>query len=156
MTTNTPAPEQSAGHLPDEVLSASPDETSHLAASVALTLKPGDVVCLHGDLGAGKTHFVKGVAATFDIDPDMVNSPTFTLINEYSGSTPVYHFDCYRINNVREALEIGAEDYLYGNGICLIEWAEKISDIIPEEALHISITKISESERLFRFNPRPE
>lgn len=156
MKPKTPAPKQFTGHIPDEVLSASPEETDHLAASVASALKPGDVVCLHGDLGAGKTHFVKGIAASFGINPDMVNSPTFTLINEYSGRIPVYHFDCYRINDVREALEIGAEEYLYGNGICLIEWAEKIESIIPEEAHHISITKIGRSERLFRFKTRPD
>lgn len=156
MTPKKPVPEQFTGPIPDEVLSTSPEQTDNLAASVASTLKPGDVVCLHGDLGAGKTHFVKGVAACFGINPDMVNSPTFTLINEYSGSISVYHFDCYRINDVREALEIGAEEYLYGNGICLIEWAEKISGIIPEDALHISIAKIGKSERLFRFKPRPE
>ncbi|TVQ08400.1 MAG: tRNA (adenosine(37)-N6)-threonylcarbamoyltransferase complex ATPase subunit type 1 TsaE [Balneolaceae bacterium] len=156
MNKNTAASGQKTFQIPDEVVSTSTGETARLAASVASTLKPGDVVCLHGDLGAGKTHFVKGVASYFGIDQNMVNSPTFTLIHEYPGDIPVYHFDCYRINDVREALEIGTEDYLYGSGICLIEWAEKIEAIIPEHALHITIGKISESERLFRFKPRPE
>ena len=156
MTKTKTATGQKAFQIPDEVVSTSPEETDRLAASVASTLKPGDVVCLHGDLGAGKTCFVKGVAAFFGIDQNMVSSPTFTLIHEYPAGIPVYHFDCYRINDVREAVDIGTEDYLYGNGICLIEWAEKIEAIIPEEALHITIEKISESERLFRFKPRPE
>ncbi|MCA1801833.1 MAG: tRNA (adenosine(37)-N6)-threonylcarbamoyltransferase complex ATPase subunit type 1 TsaE [Rhodothermaceae bacterium] len=156
MTKTTPATGHVAFQIPDEVVSTSPEETDRLAASVASTLKPGDVVCLYGDLGAGKTRFVKGVAAFFGIDQNMVSSPTFTLINEYPADIPVYHFDCYRINDVREAIDIGTEDYLYGNGICLIEWAEKIEAIIPDDALHITIAKLSKSERLFRFNPRSE
>jgi tRNA threonylcarbamoyladenosine biosynthesis protein TsaE len=135
------------------VSSSSMEETERIAARVASRLKPGDVVCLHGEMGSGKTHFVKGVAAGFGLDQNLVNSPTFTLINEYPGEIPLYHFDCYRINDVREAVEIGAEDYFYGNGICLIEWAEKIEPLIPEHALHITIEKKGPSKRQFSFKP---
>lgn len=127
----------------------SEEQTKELARDFAKDLQPGDVVCLKGDLGAGKTHFVKGMARAFDIPETEVHSPTFTLINEYYGTTPLYHFDCYRMESVREALEIGAEEYFYGEGVSVIEWAERIRDIIPDHAVWIQITSPEPSTRKF-------
>lgn len=103
------------------------------------TLKAGDIVCLFGDLGAGKTQLVKGIASGFGVDENDVQSPTFTIINEYQGVLPVYHFDFYRVNSIKEAKRIGAEEYFYGNGICLIEWPEKAAELLPEHAINIHL-----------------
>ncbi|MEX0844250.1 MAG: tRNA (adenosine(37)-N6)-threonylcarbamoyltransferase complex ATPase subunit type 1 TsaE, partial [Balneolaceae bacterium] len=122
-------------------------ETIEAGFEFGKQLKPGDVVCLDGDLGAGKTHFVKGVASFFGVEPEDVSSPTYTLIHEHSGTIPVYHFDCYRLKNEEEALEIGAEEYFYGDGVCLIEWPEKINSLIPDEAIWIKISHLSDFKR---------
>ena len=135
--------------MEEEFTSESVEETKDIAAKFARTLKPGDVVCLKGDLGAGKTHFVKGMAGAFGIEESEVQSPTFTLINEYMGSLPLYHFDCYRMESVREALEIGAEEYFYGEGVSVIEWPERIQEIIPPEAVWITITSPAPEKRKF-------
>ncbi len=129
------------------MLSSSIEETIHFGKQFAERLQPGDVVCLDGDLGAGKTHFVKGIASFFGVNPTEVNSPTFTLINEYHGNSSVYHFDCYRIKNEQEALEIGTEDYLYGDGISVVEWPEKIRNLLPPESVWVHITHKGEHER---------
>jgi tRNA threonylcarbamoyladenosine biosynthesis protein TsaE len=122
-----------------EFTSNTPEETIALGKAFASELEAGDVVCLRGELGAGKTHFVKGMAEGLGIDRSRVHSPTFTLIDEHRGEQPLYHFDCYRMESPREALEIGAEEYFYGDGICVIEWAERIESLIPPEAIWISI-----------------
>jgi tRNA threonylcarbamoyladenosine biosynthesis protein TsaE len=127
--------------------SHSVEETIEAGYELGKKLRLGDVVCLEGDLGAGKTHFVKGVASYFGVDPESVSSPTYTLIHEYSGELPVYHFDCYRLKNVREAFEIGAEEYFYGEGVCLIEWPGIIDSLIPEEAIRVDISHVSDSKR---------
>lgn len=119
----------------------SEEETIQAGRQFAERLRPGDVVCLHGGLGAGKTHFAKGIASYFGVSENDVNSPTFVLIQEYSGSTPVYHFDAYRLKSAGEAREIGTEDYLYGDGISIIEWPEKMEPLIPKDAIHITIEK---------------
>lgn len=130
-----------------EIISSSVDETIQAGFEFAKQVKPGEVICLDGDLGAGKTHFVKGVASYFGISPNKVSSPTYTLINEYSGELLVYHFDCYRLEHEEEALEIGAEEYFYGDGVCLIEWPGKISSLIPEDATWIKISHLKGSQR---------
>lgn len=129
------------------MLSFSVDQTITLGKKFAKELSPGDVVCLNGDLGAGKTHFVKGIASLFGVNEEQVSSPTFTLINEYNGSIPIYHFDCYRLENEQEAIEIGAEEYLYGDGISIIEWPQKIENLIPENAIWITIKYSGKAER---------
>jgi tRNA threonylcarbamoyladenosine biosynthesis protein TsaE len=134
--------------------SKSVKETIQLGRNFAEKLSIGDIVCLEGDLGAGKTHFVKGVASYFGIDQEKVNSPTFTLINEYSGEIPLYHFDCYRLNSIQEALEIGVEEYLYGAGVSIIEWPSKIQELIPEEAIQIEIKHKGNSERSILISDR--
>jgi tRNA threonylcarbamoyladenosine biosynthesis protein TsaE len=134
--------------LPTKWVSSSENDTLRAGRELAAHLEPGSIVCLHGDLGAGKTHFVKGLASYFDILENQVNSPTFTLIHEYTtGRIPVYHFDAYRLNDPAEALEIGIPDYLYGDGICVIEWPEKLGKLIPDDALHINLTKLGPTSR---------
>jgi tRNA threonylcarbamoyladenosine biosynthesis protein TsaE len=128
-------------------ISNSVEETIEAGYEFGKQLKRGDVVCLDGDLGAGKTHFVKGVASYFGIEPEKVSSPTYTLIHEYSGDISVYHFDCYRLKSETEAIEIGAEEYFYGEGICLIEWPKKIGSLVPEEAIWIQISHLSDQKR---------
>lgn len=132
-----------------EWISHSEDETKQIARTFATSLNRGDVVCLKGILGAGKTHFVKGIAAAFGIDETEVHSPTFTLIHEYKGRIPLYHFDCYRLKSVREALEIGIEEYLYGEGVSVIEWPERIQEVVPEHSIWITIESLSFSKRKF-------
>lgn len=129
------------------MISSSVTETIQYGRSFAAQLKPGDVVCLRGDLGAGKTHFVKGLASFFEVKEDAVTSPTFTLINEYPGKIPIFHFDCYRMKSEQEALEIGAEEYLFGEGISVVEWPEKIANLLPPESVWVTITRKGESKR---------
>jgi tRNA threonylcarbamoyladenosine biosynthesis protein TsaE len=135
--------------MQSEFTSQSPEQTIALGEEFAAELEAGAIVCLQGDLGAGKTHFVKGMGKALGIDPNEVSSPTFTLINEYSGTIPLYHFDCYRMESPREALEIGAEEYFYGEGVSVIEWPEKIKSLIPPEAIWISIEIPDRESRKF-------
>lgn len=131
----------------DKIISSSVDETLRIARNIAKTSKPGDIICLEGNLGAGKTHFVKGFAEEFGVKGNAVTSPTFTIINEYEGTIPLYHFDCYRLESVEEALDIGIEEYLYGAGVCLIEWPEKIQGILPDHSKRIEIITLKPEQR---------
>lgn len=123
-----------------EYISKSYEETQKIASGFAKTLKSGDVVCMYGDLGAGKTAFVQGMAKGFNIF-EPITSPTFTIVNEYDGDMPLYHFDVYRIADSDEMYEIGYEEYVYGDGISVIEWAELIEDILPDERYSVTILK---------------
>lgn len=120
-----------------------------LGREFAEGLKAGDVVCLRGELGAGKTRFVKGMGMAFGIPAGEIRSPTFTLISEHPGETDLYHFDCYRLESVAEAEEIGAEEYFYGTGVSVIEWPEKIREIIPPGAIWIRIERTGPASRKF-------
>lgn len=135
-------------------ISRSEEETFRIAKEYASQVEAGDVICLEGNLGAGKTHFTKGFVTVFGVDQAAVTSPTFALINEYHGKEiEIYHFDCYRLENVQEALEIGAEEYLYGDGICIIEWPERIEEILPSHSKRVTITATGPEEREISFNP---
>lgn len=114
------------------------------AEEYAKTLKAGDVVLLDGGMGAGKTVFAKGVAQGLGID-DEVLSPTYAYMNDYGGK--LYHYDCYRFSSGAQAEALGLCDYFYGDGVCLIEWAENIKDVLPENCKTVTINKISENER---------
>ena len=119
----------------------SPKETFELGKKIGLEAKAGEIICLDGDLGVGKTVFTQGFAKGLGID-EAVNSPTFTIIQEYDeGRLPLYHFDVYRIGDPEEMYEIGYEDYFYGQGVCLIEWAKLIEELIPDEAKIVLIGK---------------
>lgn len=124
--------------------SYSPAETRNIGYKIAEGLKPGDVLALDGELGCGKTHFVKGVVDYFADRGDEVTSPTFTLVNQYDGSLPIYHFDVYRLENISADECDWMDDYLFGDGICLIEWADNIRNILPEGTISISFCKNSE------------
>ena len=119
----------------------SPEETFNAGKALGEKVKPGDIYLLNGDLGVGKTVFTQGVAQGLGIT-EHVNSPTFTIVQVYDeGRIPFYHFDVYRIGDVEEMDEIGYEDYFYGEGLCIIEWASLIEEIIPENAKSITIEK---------------
>jgi len=119
----------------------SADETGLLAEKIAMDAQPSTVFTLNGDLGVGKTVFTQGFAKGLGIE-EPVNSPTFTIVQVYDdGRIPFYHFDVYRIGDVDEMDEIGYEDYFYGDGISMIEWANLIEEIIPEDAVNITIEK---------------
>lgn len=110
----------------------------------------GDIICMTGDLGAGKTTFTQAFAKGLTV-LDHVTSPTFTLINEYDGRIPLYHFDVYRINHVSEMEDLGYEEYFYGSGVCVIEWASLIEDVLPKDHLWIEIKVTGEESRQICF-----
>ncbi len=120
--------------------SYSEESTVDFAKALGKNARQGEIYCLIGDLGVGKTVFSKGFAIGMGID-EHITSPTFTIVHEYEGRLPLYHFDVYRISDEYEMDEIGYEEYFYGEGVCLIEWANIIPDIIPEFAAYITIEK---------------
>ncbi|MGN0320060.1 MAG: tRNA (adenosine(37)-N6)-threonylcarbamoyltransferase complex ATPase subunit type 1 TsaE [Lachnospira sp.] len=116
-------------------------ETFETGYEMGLKALPGQIYCLNGDLGVGKTVFTQGFAKGLGIE-EPVNSPTFTIIQEYhDGRLPLYHFDVYRIGDIEEMDELGYEEYFYSEGVCLIEWSSLIKEIIPEDAIEIVIEK---------------
>jgi len=132
-----------------QLCSRSADETKKIAARLARLLSSGDVICLEGELGTGKTCFAQGLGLGLGVRVPMI-SPTFTLVREYPAIWPpvqLYHIDLYRIQSLEEALALGIEEYLYGDGICVIEWAERIREIIPTERLWITLSYLGETER---------
>ncbi len=117
------------------------EDTFSLGEKLGKGVESGAVICVNGDLGAGKTVFTQGFAKGLGID-EPISSPTFTIVQEYhTGRIPLYHFDVYRIGDASELIDIGCEDYFFGNGVCLIEWACLIEDIIPEDAMYVTIEK---------------
>ncbi|WP_066638319.1 tRNA (adenosine(37)-N6)-threonylcarbamoyltransferase complex ATPase subunit type 1 TsaE [Desulfolucanica intricata] len=123
---------------------SSPDETEAVGAGLGSIVSPGDILCLNGDLGAGKTCFARGVARGLDIK-EPVTSPTFTLINEYQGRIPFYHFDVYRLGGPEEMDDLGYEEYFYNGGVTLLEWAELVLDVLPGERLDIFLETAPEN-----------
>ena len=113
-------------------------ETQKIGYELAKELQKGDVIAFFGDLGAGKTAFTKGVCSYFGIED--VNSPTFTIVNEYCGDMPIYHFDAYRIDS-QSWIDGGFDEYLYNEGVCIIEWAENLDHILPENTFKITIKR---------------
>ncbi|HEX8100001.1 MAG TPA: tRNA (adenosine(37)-N6)-threonylcarbamoyltransferase complex ATPase subunit type 1 TsaE [Actinomycetota bacterium] len=122
-----------------ELSTGSPEETQAVGEAVAGALGAGDVVSLTGDLGAGKTTFVQGVAKALGVG-DHVVSPTFTLVREYAGAFPVYHFDVYRLDRLQEVLDLGFEEILDAGGIVFIEWGDAIETILPDDYLQVELT----------------
>ena len=119
----------------------SPRETQALGEKLGQTLKQGDVIALIGDLGTGKTCLTQGIARGVGIAPnEIVSSPSYILINEYNGAIPIYHIDLYRLENSEEIAELGLSEYVEGDGICIIEWAERMADALPDTCIKIHIT----------------
>ncbi len=129
------------------ILSKGENETLQLGEKLAKRLRKGDIVCLQGELGAGKTTFIKGVAKGLKIAPEKVNSPTFVLMNAYHGRLPLYHFDLYRLETTGEIGAIGYEEFLYGDGVSVIEWAERLGALTPKEYLRVELKHKGENER---------
>jgi len=128
----------------------SPSETIRIGKNIGSVLLPGDVVALVGELGTGKTQFIKGLAAGVGVGkPTYISSPSFTLINEYAGKVPFYHIDLFRLKSEKEAEELGLEEYFQGGGITAIEWADKIPSLLPQEILWIHIRYTGEHTRSF-------
>lgn len=125
------------------------DDTVKIANHIADTLKGGEFIAMYGDLGAGKTAFVQGIAKALGIT-DHVTSPTFTIVNEYYGRLPLYHFDVYRIGDPDEMYEIGYDEYVDSDGVCIVEWAELIEDLFPSEYIKITILKNEEKDFDYR------
>lgn len=118
----------------------SPQETEAIGENIGKNANKGDIYCLEGDLGTGKTVFAKGFAKGLDIH-EHITSPTFNIVNEYYGRLPMYHFDMYRISCVEELDDIGYEEYFFGEGVCLVEWASLVMEAIPSNAKWIKIEK---------------
>jgi tRNA threonylcarbamoyladenosine biosynthesis protein TsaE len=135
----------------EPVTYSAPDEsaTARLGRALAAALRPGDVVALNGNLGVGKTRLVQAVAEALGYSDQLVNSPTFILIQEYDGPLPLYHVDAYRLKDSDEFLDIGGDEVLHGDRATLIEWADRIADVLPRDHLRIDITATGETSRQF-------
>lgn len=131
---------------------ASEDATQRFARTLGEVAKPALVVALVGDLGAGKTRFVQSAAEGLGVDPSLVNSPTFVLIQEYEGRLPVYHFDTYRLKDLDEFLELGADEYLASDGVCFIEWADRMEEVLPRDRLTIRFEITGETTRTLQMS----
>lgn len=128
------------------------EEVEKLGIKLGSLLEKKDVICLNGDLGAGKTTFTQAIGKGLGVT-EYITSPTFTIINEYEGRLPLYHFDIYRLGDEEELDLLGAQDYFYSEGVCVIEWANNAENILPKERLDIWIKIIDENRRQFKFIP---
>jgi len=123
-----------------------------LGQELGAQLSDGDVIALIGDLGGGKTWFTKGIARGLGIDADFIVSPAFTLVNEYHGTHCLYHLDLYRLASNSDIVALGLEEYLMGNGIAVIEWADRWPDDLPEETIYVELRMVNEHTRELRFS----
>lgn len=130
----------------EKFFTKSEQETEALGASLAKQLSPGSVIAFYGDLGAGKTAFVRGLAKGLGLS-SRVSSPTFTIVNEYQGQIPLFHFDMYRLSSADELFDIGWEDYLSRGGICAVEWSENVDGAFDADTIFVRIEKCGENER---------
>lgn len=136
---------------PHKTVTQSAAQTHSLGKQLAEGLKPGDILCFFGDLGAGKTTLIKGIAEGLKVKSDYVHSPTFTLLNVYEhGKIPLYHFDMYRIEDPEELFDIGYEEFLYGQGLSVVEWSEKFGKLLPKDRLEIHLKHKGNDRREIR------
>jgi tRNA threonylcarbamoyladenosine biosynthesis protein TsaE len=135
-----------------ELITRSPEETQKLGTRLGEIAQPGDVFLLVGKLGAGKTCLAQGIARGLDIK-EYAASPSFVLVRELKGRLPLYHIDFYRLDNLEEIAELGLDDYLYGNGVSVVEWAEKGLSLLPAEHLLIEMSYLSDTERRLKLEP---
>ncbi len=130
-----------------KIISHNTEETIRAGLSLSGKLKKGDIIAFSGDLGAGKTHLIKGIVEGLGSN-ELVTSPTFNIVQEYRGGRiPVFHFDFYRLEDPRELVALGFEEYIFGGGICLMEWAEKVEAFLPGDVIYVRMKIISENER---------
>lgn len=137
-------------HPPFEYEALDEHDTDALGAMLADAAEPGLVVGLIGPLGAGKTRLVRATATALGADPSSVSSPTFVLIQEYFGRLPVYHFDTYRLRDERAFADLGADEYFSGDGVCFVEWADRVASELPRDVLRIEATVLAPTARRFR------
>ncbi len=135
--------------MTEHYITNSEAETLDVARFIGKSLGAGTVVALTGELGAGKTVFAQGIAESLEVR-EQITSPTFTLINEYRGRLPLFHMDLYRLDSTGEIEDIGIVDYLYGDGVCVIEWAEKLGELMPESAVAVSLSPAGKNRREIR------
>jgi tRNA threonylcarbamoyladenosine biosynthesis protein TsaE len=135
-----------------EIISHSPEQTQKFGTRIGQLALPGDIFLLVGGLGVGKTCLTQGIAWGLDIKEYAV-SPSFVVIRELHGRLPLYHIDFYRLDHLEEIAELGLDDYLYGNGVCVVEWAEKGLSLLPQEHLLIEMSYLSDTERSLKLKP---
>jgi tRNA threonylcarbamoyladenosine biosynthesis protein TsaE len=133
-------------------LTPSVEQTVWLGQQLGIQLTKGDTIALVGDLGGGKTWFTKGIALGLGIDPSSIVSPTFTLVNEYPGRQRLYHIDLYRLMSNSEIMALGLEEYISGQGIAVIEWADRWPEKLPEESIRVELRMVDEHTRELRFS----
>lgn len=126
---------------------ASPEQTWKIGQMLGARVRPGDTICLYGDLGAGKTNFAFGIARGLQVKEQYVTSPTFTFVNEYEGRIPFYHIDLYRLKEASELENIGFAEYIDSDGVTVIEWAERAEGELPEQCLSVYLSYLSEQSR---------
>ena len=132
-----------------EIISNSPLETEELGAELGSLLSAGAFIALQGDLGCGKTCFTRGiVASAAPQSAHLVASPTFAIMNCYAGNTPVYHFDFYRLTGDNDVAELGLDDYFYGNGVCVIEWSERLLELLPDDYITVRFEYSGDNQRI--------
>ncbi|MFQ5577843.1 MAG: tRNA (adenosine(37)-N6)-threonylcarbamoyltransferase complex ATPase subunit type 1 TsaE, partial [Anaerolineae bacterium] len=131
-----------------DFISHSEAQTRRLGAKLGALAQPGHIIALLGNLGTGKTRLAQGFGSGLGVpDDEVINSPTFTFINQYRGRLTLYHIDLYRLNSPLEAQTLGLDDYLFGNGVCLIEWADRLGDALPAERLEVELYYLHETKR---------
>ena len=136
-----------------KLVSKSPKETKKIAGQLAGRLQPGDIICLFGDLGSGKTVFTQGLARGLGVGKAAVISPSFVLIREYPGAEfPLFHFDLYRLNSKSDIFALGYEEYLYAGGVSVIEWADRLNGFLPKEYLRVDLIIKARQERLLKIS----
>ena len=138
-----------------KLISHNPEETQKLGTHIGELAQPGDIFLLVGHLGTGKTCLTQGIAWGLGIK-EYTASPSFVLVREHHGRLSLYHIDLYRLDHIEEIADLGLDDYLYGNGVCVVEWAEKGLSVLPEEHLLIEISYLADTERSFQLKPSGE
>ena len=135
-----------------KIISNSPKHTQEIGARIGKIVQHGDILLLLGNLGAGKTCLTQGIARGMGIK-EYTSSPSFVMVKEYQGRIPLFHIDLYRIEHIEETNSLGLDDYLYGNGVCVIEWADRALDLLPAESMLIKMNYLSQTSRSLEFQP---
>ena len=138
----------------EKIISKGPEETMAFGKHLAKGLRGGDIICLFGDLGSGKTTLIKGIAEGLNINQAKVNSPTFVLMNIYKGRLPLFHFDLYRLEDLQGISSIGYDEFLYGDGVSVVEWADRLGEFLPEKYLRVEMKHKKCDERVIQLSAK--